>query len=874
MGTVKMKNIMLIMAMGVAINLFAVTVGPEWCVAYPDDQDQEVNRALKIAAEEMRDDINEAAGLQIKAVPYSAANPHAIYIGAEPARKAGFDLSGLKWYDNVIAEKDGNVYLFGRDRLGRKPDPVKYKRGIGWIRCVLPSVRATTRFLETFAGVRFLMPGEVGKEVPKCETLSVPDGTLSKEQMSSIVYHTTSTMIFGGFRYNNGQDGREMIYFIANGIWGMGPFHSYGGHTYPYACPASKYSKNHPEYFGVRNGKPLLGLPSSETPLCISNPKVEDLIVEELKKRFDEGVYVCQLAQQDGGIDCECEKCRAMFGTGDDWCEKYWLFHRRIAERILRERPGRIVHILNYGQTAAPPKSFKVFPANVMIEMCKYSDEAFRKWREYTVPHGFTVYTYLCGNYLLPGYVARHSFAYIAQLAKQFRDNNVRGLYRCGGEGDLFGTEGPCYYIFHKLLLDGSHNVGELISDYCRAAYGPAADQMHRFYEIQDSRLRMFDKINVSYPVAGVHGIEPYVNARPKKALDLHGWMFSPDTTAAMEECLERAEKTTGLSAKHRKRLELVRLEFDYAKTMGAISTLYSAYRLRPTKESLLPLLDVVESRNAYLDRLFGEKWPRRLKGWPELQPFGIHESTRPQMNVNGATWSSAAIGAPLTWPVELLRKSAGILPGKSVKETFVAKVHAPQTFADFESKSGWNELGGMSMGPAPVKARFKAVYDEHNLYILNEREFAVGVTPKKIRRDGAVWSDDCADILIAPGDTRDVYYHLLYGVDPESRYDDATGLVTDPLNPNYGRADVSWNGKGWETQSRLEGGKWQSIVKLPYSDFRAVAPKPGDKWFFNIGHTIKIGEKKERETYAIWSPNTESLSFIAPNAMGKLIFR
>jgi NADPH-dependent 2,4-dienoyl-CoA reductase/sulfur reductase-like enzyme len=35
-----------------------------------------------------------------------------------------------------------------------------------------------------------------------------------------------------------------------------------------------------------------------------------------------------------------------------------------------------------------------------------------------------------------------------------------------------------------------------------------------------------------------------------------------------------------------------------------------------------------------------------------------------------------------------------------------------------------------------------------------------------------------------------------------------------------------------------------------------------------------KAGEKKERETYAIWSPNTESLSFIAPNAMGKLIFR
>jgi len=857
-----------------AAPLAAVTVGPDWCVAYPDVGSKDVNNALRIAAEEVRDDIREATGLNLKALPASEAKPPAIYIGAEFAKRAGFDLSGFKWYDNAIAEKGGNVYLYGKDRLGRKPDPAKYKRGIGWIRCVLPSVRATTRFLETFAGVRFLMPGEVGKEVPKRETLSVPDGTLSDERISSIVYHTTSTMIFGGYRYNNGQDGREMIYFIANGIWGMGPFHSYGGHTYPYACPASKYSKDHPEYFGVKNGKPMLGLPSSETPLCISNPKVEDLIVEELKRRFDEGVYVCQLAQQDGGKDCECEKCRAMFGTGDDWCEKYWLFHRRIAERMLMERPGRIVHILNYGQTAKPPKSFKVFPSNVMIEMCKYSDDAFRKWQEYTVPHGFTVYTYLCGNYVLPGYVARHSFAYLALLAKQFRDNNVRGIYRCGGEGDLFGTEGPGYYIYNKLLLDGSHNVSALFLDYCRAAFGPAAEQMRRFYEIQDARLRMFDKINFPFSTVGVEGLNAYVSARPKNALDLHGWLFSPDTTAAMEECLERAESTGGLSAKHRKRLELVRLEFDYAKTMGAISTLYSAYKLRPTKEFLMPLLDVVESRNAYLDRLFGEKWPRRLKGWPELQPFGIHESTRPPMNVNGATWSSAAIGAPLTWPVDALRKSAGILPGASVKETFAARVYAPPTFAEFASGSGWCELGGMSMERLPVKARFKAVYDDRCLYVLNERDLADGVTFRKFQRDGAVWSDDCADILVAPGSTRDVYYHLLYGVDPDSRYDDVTGLVTDPLDPNYGRADTSWNGKGWKTKSQRKVGKWQSIVTLPYSDFGVAAPKPGDKWFINVGHTIKVGEKRGGEVYALWSPNVESRSFIAPSAMGVLIFK
>ena len=89
-------------------SLCAVTVGPNWCVVYPDSQKKVVNRALKVAAEEVAGDINEATGLKIKALPASKAKPPAIYIGAEFAEKAGLDLAGLEWYDNVIAEKEGN----------------------------------------------------------------------------------------------------------------------------------------------------------------------------------------------------------------------------------------------------------------------------------------------------------------------------------------------------------------------------------------------------------------------------------------------------------------------------------------------------------------------------------------------------------------------------------------------------------------------------------------------------------------------------------------------------------------------------------------------------------------------------------------------
>ena len=853
-----MKKIMLaaaVAAMEMA-KLAAVTVGPDWCVAYPDAGSKDVNSALRVAAEEVRDDINEATGLKLKALPASKAKSPAIYIGAAFAEKAGLGLSNLKWYDNAIAEKDGSIYLYGNDRPGRKPDPLEFPYGIGWFRCVIPSAKAATRFLETFAGVRFLMPGEVGKEVPKRKEVSVPDGTLSNEHPA---------MIYGSGRCNNG---REMIYLVANGIWGMGSFHTYGGHTYPDACPGAKYFKDHPEYFGMKNGRRMLGQTTGQTPLCISNPQVEELIVEELKRRFDNGAEVCQLAQHDGWNVCECEKCRALFGTGDDWGEKFWIFHRHIAERMLKERPGKIVHIINYGRTAPPPKSFKEFPSNVMIEMCKYGEEHFRAWQGYTVPHGFTVYTYLSGNYVLPGFVARHSFAHLALLAKRFRDNNVRGVFRCGGL-DLFGTEGPSYYIYNKLLLDGSHNVVALLDDYCRAAFGPAAEQMRRFYEIQDARLRMFDKISDPFPSGIAEGLDAYVNARPKNPLDLHGYMFSPDTTAQMEEALSRAERTEGLSAKQKKRLELVRLEFDYAKSLGAISTLHAAYKLRPTKETLAPVLEEVRKRNDWLDRLFGDKaMPKKLDGWPELMPFG-YGCKRSIMKTNGRL--SAPIGAPLTWPTDM---PDGMLPGVDTKKTEAARVATPPTFADFAGKGGWNWLGGISMERVPVKVRFKALYDDHCLYLLSEGDLADGVELKSFPHDGPVWDDDAVDIMIAPGATRDIHYHLIYGVDDVSRFDDVTGLITDPLDPMCGKADRSWNGKGWKAESRREGGKWRSIAAFPYSDFAVKAPKPGDSWFINVGRIFKTGKDRKEEIDMLWSPNLESRTMVAPNAMGKLFFK
>ena len=72
-----MKKMMLAAAVAAfgAAQLAAVTVGPDWCVAYPQEGSKEVNSALRVAAEEVADDINEATGLKLEAVPASGKRP-------------------------------------------------------------------------------------------------------------------------------------------------------------------------------------------------------------------------------------------------------------------------------------------------------------------------------------------------------------------------------------------------------------------------------------------------------------------------------------------------------------------------------------------------------------------------------------------------------------------------------------------------------------------------------------------------------------------------------------------------------------------------------------------------------------------------------
>ena len=821
----------------IASMLLAAVLSPSCQIVVGENDGSGVVSALRVAAGTMADAFKEATGTRPAVVSASKRQigAQSIFIGEEFARAASLMPEDLNGMENVVAEKDGDIYLFGRDRVGAGA-----RRPAGWWNCVLPSVRAVTRFMEKWMDVRFLMPGDTGTDVAPFESVMVEDGCFSREKPA--------------LKWGNGRL-HTMMYDFANNIFGNGAYHTYGGHTYPDACPPEKYYASHPEYFALRSGK-RVGVKNNPA-LCISNPAVEELVVAEILRRFDAGADVVELGQNDGTEYCQCGNC-ARLGRGLGFGEQFWIFHRRVAERLNSLRPDKTVMIIAYGPTASPPRTFSSFPPNTMVELMNYSEENFAKWAKIGVPRGYGVYTYIWGEYQRPGITAKRSFSYVADVARRFISSGVKGIYRCGF-GELFGTEGAAYYVFNRLLENPDDSPVRLVDEYCRRAYGPAAAPMKAFFRKLDGRLEGFAAMDAK-------------KVASRNPVDVLAYIYSPDTVAALDASLTAAERLAD-TPKRRRRIALARLEFDYARRLGRICHLYNAYRVNPTAEAFAPLADAVLERNTAVDSLYNEKGRvKPFPQWPEVWVLG--NFGKDKMRVNGRL--GATLGAPFNWDIAFMRER-GVLPGASKKSMKVKGAAGKPTLADFAADAGawagieWQNVGGIQLGKVSDTTRFKALYDDEALYFGVETTIPDDKTYARQGHDASCWTDDCIDVLIDPTGCGERYYHFITNPVDDSRYDAACGLITDTLDPKFGKLDASWNGE-WSVEHSRSRGKWRMIFRVPYSTLKARRPHVGEVWSWNVGRE-NPDLKRATVELSLWNPNMESNSFESSDAFGKAVF-
>ena len=461
---------------------------------------------------------------------------------------------------------------------------------------------------------------------------------------------------------------------------------------------------------------------------------------------------------------------------------------------------------------------------------------------------------------------------FCAQQIRLFIKNNVKGIYRCGF-GELWGLEGPCYYVYGKMLDDETQSEHALEDEYYRRSFGKAYAPMRTFF------LTLYERLWSQYvcPMRNRGFIEQKISefpVLPKNPRIVLGAIYTPDLIESLDTNLRRAEALAD-TPKVKARLKLVRLEFDYVKNLGKAISFYNSYRFNPTQGNFDQLAEAILERNAMINGFYNSKGAmNRLPEMKELTLFG--NIPKPLFKTNGRL--RAPLSAPFTWNVEGIR-AAGTLPGLSTNKMVVRRVQGT-VGVDFEANAWagapWNDLKGIQLEEPPFKNRFKAVYDKNCLYFAVEAQVDEGFEYQAFGHDGACWRNDCMEFMVDPSGMRQSYYHFIANPIENSRYDAAFGFITDPLNPKYGQADITWDGE-WVSKSWIEGGLWRLLVRIPFATLGVSSPEAGAHWTWNIGregyHKDAVGKAKLHPELMLWSPNLEDMGFHSMEAFGDVIF-
>jgi hypothetical protein len=125
-----------------------------------------------------------------------------------------------------------------------------------------------------------------------------------------------------------------------------------------------------------------------------------------------------------------------------------------------------------------------------------------------------------------------------------------------------------------------------------------------------------------------------------------------------MERELVKAE-AMATGEKVKKRLELVRMEFNYLKNVSEIINLYNAWKIHPDPPTTKRLLHGIDAWNALMDSYYDETGGMKsIPGWPEIRPF--RNTRRPALGlITARRWRDIEEqDNPFAWDTKEMRNA------------------------------------------------------------------------------------------------------------------------------------------------------------------------------------------------------------------------
>ncbi len=575
------------------------------------------------AAQTLADYIAEATGAQLEIVREheAAADFAGISIRVGPtASELGQGLipEGLDEDGFVIVAQDSDIVICG---------PTDWGTEFG-----------VYEFLERFVGVRWLLPGEDGTDVPAADTITVPEGRMTGEPVFF-------SRLLSGLR---GEAQGQWARF--NRMRGRVSFH----HNLIRLFPPEKYTQTHPEFFPIRQEGGERYLPQSEADHgwqpCLTAPGIVEEAAKNIIEFFNENPTVpsYSLGMNDSGHFCRCEDCLARI-SGEknylgwvDYSELYYDWANQIIEKVLEVHPDKWFGCLAYFNVSTPPKTIEVHPRMVpyiTYDRMKWIDPelreaghvATREWQE-SVPT-FAWYDYIYGTpYCLPRMYIRHAADYLRFGA----DNGVKAHY-----AEIYPNfgEGPKPYMHLKLWWNPHQDEEALLNEWYERCVGPeAAPFMAEYYDIWERfwtedilESQWFPKTGTWLPFSSATYLADVKMADITRSREL------------LEAAIAHAQ-----TDKQRARAQLMEKAFQYyeASAIAYLASMGAGDLAAATEEEALALLDqglasveMAQKRRYLVNEVFADD--------PVLvHPLGVDRYA----GVAGANWGGNIIWGLANW--------------------------------------------------------------------------------------------------------------------------------------------------------------------------------------------------------------------------------
>ncbi len=431
---------------------------PAATVILPLDASQQV----KDAAAVLVDCIREASGAELPVATMPPRDAATLCIGA-PAVTSSYapDLTDL--------DKDGFEIRFPDERT------VWILGGSDW-----GTEFGVYEFLERYVGVRWLLPGEHGTDIPKQAIIEAAGENVRQEP-------AFFSRLMSGW-----QGAAQSTWTRRMRMHGRVSFH----HNLVHLFPPETYTKTHPEFFPIHNGQRFLPADSKthHWQPCFSNPDTVTEAIANINRYFDEhpAAESYSLGINDSGGHCQCDSCLARlpqepnFLGMPDYSDQYYAWANQVIEGVLEKHPDKFFGCLAYSNVAAPPAKVKVHPRLVpymTYDRMKWADPELRRqgeaateaWEAQSPTLGW--YDYIYGSpYCLP----RVWFHHMADYYRYGHAHGVRAMY---AEAYPNFAEGPKLYLALKLQWDPELDVDEVLQEWYERCVGEAAaPYLTRYY--------------------------------------------------------------------------------------------------------------------------------------------------------------------------------------------------------------------------------------------------------------------------------------------------------------------------------------------------------------------------------------------------------